>query len=84
MTYAAGVSQKPSASSRGNATRLDPISSGPKYWPNGPRMTEDIIIIIIVPCSPTTIRYCSGPMRWYDGESSSLRMAMANRPPVRK
>ena len=51
------MSQKPSASSRGNATRFDPISSGPKYWPNGPRMTEDIIIIIIVPCSPTTIRY---------------------------
>ena len=78
------MSQKPSASIRGNATRLDPISSGPKNWPNGPRMTEDIIIIIIVPCSPTTMRYSFGPMRWYEGESSSLLIAIANRPPVRK
>ena len=78
------MSQKPSASIRGNATRLEPISSGPKYCPNGPRMTEDIIIIIMVPCSPTTIRYWLGPRRWYEGESSSLLIAMANRPPVRK
>ncbi len=58
------MSQKPSASSRGNATRFEPIMSGPKNWPNGPSTTDDIIIIIIVPCSPTTIRYCSGPMMW--------------------
>jgi hypothetical protein len=50
------VSQNPSASSLGKAIRFDPIMSGAKYWPNGPRMTEDIIIIIIVECSPTTIR----------------------------
>ena len=52
------MSQNPSASRRGNATRFDPIRIGPKYWPNGPRMTDDIIIIIMVPCSPTTMRYC--------------------------
>ena len=41
---------------RGNAIRLDPIISGSRYWPNGPSTTDDIIIIIMVPCSPTTIR----------------------------
>ena len=55
-TYAAGVSQKASASSRGKAIRLEPIMSGIRYWPNGPSTTDDIIIIIMVPCSPTTIR----------------------------
>jgi hypothetical protein len=50
------VSQNPSASIRGNAIRFDPIISGAKYWPSGPRMTDDIIIIIIVLCWPTTIR----------------------------
>ena len=56
MTYAAGVSQNPTASIRGNAIRFEPIISGAKYWPNGPSTTDDIIIIIIVPCSPTTMR----------------------------
>ena len=50
------MSQKASASSRGNAIRLEPIMSGIRYWPNGPSTTDDIIIIIMVPCSPTTIR----------------------------
>ena len=56
--------QNESASRRGNAIRLDPIISGSRYWPNGPSTTDDIIIIIIVPCSPTTMRYALAFMMW--------------------
>ena len=64
MMNAAGVSQNDSASSRGNAIRLDPIISGIRKLPNGPSTTDDISIIIIVPCSPTTIRYVEALMMW--------------------
>ena len=58
------MSQNPIASIRGNAIRFEPIMSGAKYWPNGPSTTDDIIIIIMVPCSPTTIRYALELSRW--------------------
>ena len=47
-------------------------------------MADVIIIIIIVPCSPTTSTYVSGLSRCRVGESSSLRTARANRPPAKK
>ena len=47
-------------------------------------MTELIIIIIIVPCSPTIAVYVAELKTWYEGDSSSVLMAMASRPPVRK
>ena len=52
--------------------------------PSGPTTIEDAIIIMIVPCSPTMVMYVPGPKKWLVGVSSSVRMAMANRPPVNR
>ena len=47
-------------------------------------MTEVISIIIIVQCSPTISTYVEELNRWYVGDSSSARIAIANRPAVQK
>ena len=47
-------------------------------------MTEVISIIIIVPCSPTISTYAAELNTWYVGDSSSVLIAIANRPAVQK
>ena len=83
-TPAAISSQNVNASIRGNAIRRHPIISGTSQLANGPRMTEVIIPIIIVPCRPTSVRYWLGPNAWLLGFSSSVRMNIALSPPMKK
>ena len=47
-------------------------------------MTEVISIIIMVPCSPTISTYTCEVKTWWTGESSSVLIAIANRPAVQK
>ena len=81
---ASGVSQNVSASILGNAIRLEPIISGTKKFPNGPRMKADVIMIIIVPCRPTRVRYWPAGNDVSFGDSSSTRISIALMPPIRK
>ena len=46
-------------------------------------MAEDIMIII-VPCRPTSVRYWSGGQKCSVGKSSSVRMNIAFRPAMKK
>ena len=84
ITPAAISSQKVNDSIRGNAIRREPIISGTAQFANGPRMPEDIIPIIIVPCMPTSVRYWLAPNTWVLGWSSSVRISIAFSPPMKK
>ena len=43
-----------------------------------------MIPIIIVPCMPTSVRYCPAGKTWWSGRSSSMRISIAFRPPMKK
>ena len=47
-------------------------------------MTDDIIMIIIVPCSETIVRYWPGGEELASGLSSSARISIALSPPMKK
>ncbi len=64
--------------------RRAPIIKGMSQFPRVPATADEAIIIMIVPCSLTMAMYVPGPNTWFVGLSSSVRMSMANRPPVKK
>ena len=64
--------------------RRDPIISGTSQLANGPRIPEVIIPIIIEPCMPTSVRYWLAPNTCTLGWSSSVRISIAFRPPMKK
>ena len=43
-----------------------------------------MIPIIIVPCIPTRVRYWPAGKTWWFGRSSSTRISIAFRPPMKK
>ncbi len=47
-------------------------------------MIDDVIMIIIVPCRVTTVRYCPGENTGADGESNSVRISIAFSPAMKK
>jgi len=80
---AGGEDPKAEASTRGKAVVGRRSSEVPASCQRA-TMTEVAIIIIIVPCSLTMAMYVPGPKMWLVGESSSVRMAMASSPPVKR
>src|SRR5207302_9918721 len=69
---------------RESCVRHDPSINGPKYLASGPRDHEVIIPVISAPCSPAKVRYWLAPNTCVLGDSSSVRISIAFRPPTRK
>ncbi len=69
---------------RGKAIRREPIMIGTSQLAKGPSTPEVNMPIIIEPCIPTSVRYWLAPKTWVLGCSSSVRIAIAFSPPMKK